>query len=323
MYQLTSTGGQFLRYDSGIGDDGRILIFASDQGLELLSNSEHWFCDGTFKVCPEIFYQVYTIHALVNGRVLPCLFALLPNKNQQTYQIFFREISNLVPGIPQDILFDFERAAMNTMQLLLPNVEIKGCFFHLSSNIWKHIQSAGLQERYNEDPEFALHLRMLAALAFVPENNVIQYFNQLCDSIQQVYADDCVEILDYFENHYIGRFRRNAPRRPPLFSLDIWNMFHRTQHELPRTNNSIEGWHRAFQANVSAWHPTIYRFLDILKREESMARVSILQVLGGHPPPPVSRRYVDCNERILRIVDNFPNMTPMRYLRSIAHNLSL
>ena len=48
MYQLTSTGGQFLRYDSGIGDDGRILIFPSNQGLELLSNSEHWFCDGTF-----------------------------------------------------------------------------------------------------------------------------------------------------------------------------------------------------------------------------------------------------------------------------------
>ena len=55
---------------------------------------------------------------------------------------------------------------MNTMQLLSPNVEIKGCFFHLSSNIWKHIQSAGLQERYIEDPDFTLHLRMLAALAF-------------------------------------------------------------------------------------------------------------------------------------------------------------
>ena len=126
MYQLTSTGGQFLRYDSGIGDDERILIFASDQGLELLSNSEHWLCDGTFKVCSEIFYQVYTIYALVNGRVFPCLLALLPNKNQQTYETFFREISNLVPGIPQDILFDFERAAMNTLELLLPNVEIKG-----------------------------------------------------------------------------------------------------------------------------------------------------------------------------------------------------
>ena len=133
-----------------------------------------------------------------------------------------------------------------------------------------------------------------------------------------------MEILNYFENHYIGRFRRNAPRRPPLSSLNIWKMFRRMQYELPRTNNSIERCHGTFQANVSACHPKIYRFLDILKREESMARVSMLQALGGHPPPPVRQQYVDCNERILRIVNNnSPNMAPMRYIRSIAHNLSL
>ena len=63
-------------------------------------------------------YQVYTIYALGNnGRVLPYLVALLPSKNQHTYETFFKEISNLVPGIPQDILLDFERAAMNTLEL--------------------------------------------------------------------------------------------------------------------------------------------------------------------------------------------------------------
>ena len=104
--------------------------------------------------------------------------------------------------------------------------------------------------------------------------------------------------------------------------MGIWNMFHRTQHELHRTKNSKEGWNRAFQGHVSACHPTIYRFLDILKSEESMAKVSILEALGRHPPPPVRQRYIDCNERILRIVDNFPNMAAIRYLHSIAYNWS-
>ena len=104
------------------------------------------------------------------------------------------------------------------MQLLLPNVEIKGCLFHLSSKIWKHIQSVGLQDRYNEDSEFSLPLRMLAALTFVPENNVTQCFSQVCDIIPQVYAGDCEQILNYFENHYNGRFRRNAPRKTPVFN---------------------------------------------------------------------------------------------------------
>ena len=51
LYYLTSAGGQFLQYDSRFGGDGRILIFLSDQGLQLLLNSEHWFWDVTFKVC--------------------------------------------------------------------------------------------------------------------------------------------------------------------------------------------------------------------------------------------------------------------------------
>ena len=75
---------------------------------------------------------------------------------------------NLVPGILQDTLFNFERRAVNTIQLPLPNEKITDCFFDLSSNTWKHAQSAGLYNRYKEDPEFALHLRMLAALTFVP-----------------------------------------------------------------------------------------------------------------------------------------------------------
>jgi len=92
-----------------------------------------------------------------------------------------------------------------------------------------------------------------------------------------------------------------------LFQLAIWNMFERVNDELPRTNNSIEVWHRAFQENVAACHPTFYRFLDTPKREE-VVRVSILQTLGGHPPPAARRRYNDCNERITRIVNNFVNM---------------
>ena len=121
---------------------------------------------------------------------------------------------------------------------------------------------------------------------------------------------------------YAGRFRRNAVRRPPVFPINLWNMFHRTDAELPRTNNSIEGWHRSFNAQVSSYHPTFWKFLDNIKREESLTRVQILHCFGGHAPPPQRRRYVDSSARILRIVDDYPNREPIYYLQSIAHNLS-
>ena len=83
-----------------------------------------------------------------------------------------------------------------------------------------------------------------------------------------------------------------------------------------------EGWHRAFQSNLTGCHPTFWTFLAVLKREEGIVRVSILQHLGGPHPPPQRRRYLDCNARIVRIIDDLRNRETLQYLRSIAHNLS-
>ena len=97
----------------------------------------------------------------------------------------------------------------------------------------------------------------------------------------------------------------------------------RTQAELPRTNNHIEGWHNRFSLNVDGVHPTIWKFIESLQREESMVRAEINQVLGGHPVTQ-KKKYAQCAERVKNIVDAYPvrRADIMGYLRSIAHNLS-
>ena len=87
---------------------------------------------------------------------------------------------------------------------------MKGCFFYLCSNLCKVIQRSGLQQRYIDDAEFANTLRMIAGLAFAPPDEVEAYFEQYCDYARNLYDDDCGPIIDYFEDTYIGRFRRNA-----------------------------------------------------------------------------------------------------------------
>ena len=105
---------------------------------------------------------------------------------------------------PTDILMDFERAALNSVCQVYPNSEIKGCFHHFSSNIWKYIQNLGLQNHYQDDENFALWLRMLSALAFVPPNDVIRYFELLIDEIRNNFNDEGDDLIDYFEDTYIG-----------------------------------------------------------------------------------------------------------------------
>ena len=307
-FATTERGDRFLFYDSGVGDENRILLFATDQALDLLRSSDNWFGDGTFDVSPEIFFQVYTIHAICHGKVVPCMFGLLPNKQEATYNVMMRELNNHLNGhSPTDILFDFERAAMNSAENTFPGVRVHGCFFHLSKHIWKHIQRNGLSQLYENNDNFALYMRMIPATAFVDTPDVPQAFYDLETEIRNNFGNQngVDAVLDYFEDTYIGRQRRGRPRAQPMFLIELWNMYDRTLEELPRTNNEIEGWHNRFNGNCDGSHPTLWKLLKSFKREESLVRAEIFQLIGGHPVVQ-KRKYADCAARVLNIVEDYP-----------------
>ena len=91
-------------------------------------------------------------------------------------------------------------------------------------------------------------------------------------------------------------------------------MLNQPDEQLPRTNNNIEVWHNSFQANVSSTHPKLWKFLDVLLREECIVPVRILQNQARHAPEPRRRRYADCNALFLRIADDYPDRQVMDYL---------
>jgi len=62
-YQQTLTQKRFLLMDFFLkrGTE-RVLVFATDQQMELLFNSTTIFVDGTFSTAPNGFNQVFLIH---------------------------------------------------------------------------------------------------------------------------------------------------------------------------------------------------------------------------------------------------------------------
>ena len=92
------------------------------------------------------------------------------------------------------------------MHHLNQHIEIKDCFYCLSSNIWKRIYEFGLQQRYNDGQEFTLNLRMLGEVAFLVPNDVILGFENLRDYPRNVHNGDADDLLEYFEGTYIGRY---------------------------------------------------------------------------------------------------------------------
>ena len=120
----------------------------------------------------------------------------LTNKNEDTYNRLFEQLFQLVNNLsngPNDVLVDFERSAINAFQNR--NIEVQGFFYHLSANIWKHTQHMGLSQRYNQEEEFALHIRMLQVLEFLPADDVIEGFEELVDTIRVLYDDVADDLL--------------------------------------------------------------------------------------------------------------------------------
>ena len=136
--------------------------------IEMLELSQIWLVDGIFKTAPLLFEQVYCIHGLRGGPtpledgLLPSFFALLPNTSQETYMKMWEAIKQLCPHAhPMHLLMDFEKAAANAFSHFWPKTLVKGCFFHLTQNIFRKIQAEGLQHEYQHNEDFALQMKLL------------------------------------------------------------------------------------------------------------------------------------------------------------------
>ncbi|KAL4152975.1 hypothetical protein QTP88_000808 [Uroleucon formosanum] len=65
----------------------------------------------------------------------------------------------------------------------------------------------------------------------------------------------------------------------------------------PRTNNAVEGWHRAFNSALGANHVTVWKFINMLKREQSLQEAKMEQRIAGVPQQKKRRKYKDLDER--------------------------
>ena len=70
-YEMTLNNQQFLLHQ-----DQDIIIFGTQQNLQILAQSATIYMDGTFKSAPEMFTQLYTIHATYRDHVIPAIYTV-------------------------------------------------------------------------------------------------------------------------------------------------------------------------------------------------------------------------------------------------------
>ena len=273
-FSKTHDGEDFVFYDSGDNDEEKIIVFTTEKSMDLLRRSEFWHADGTFKVAPSIFYQLF-IYSYFNNSTLPLVYALLPNKIESTYERLFNLFSDLMP---RSITIDFELAIKSAIVKIFPTCSINYCLFHLGQSINRKVNSLGLSTRYGNDPEFKLHCKMLSALVFLPVDDVEMGYKAIENNLEDEEFD---LILDYFEEYYIGQFALNK-RKPPRFAVESWNCFKRFETGEARTDNGAESFNSVFaNSTVDTKHPPFFTLLGKLQDEQKMTELKIAKLRAG------------------------------------------
>lgn len=72
-------------------------MYTTNKLLHYLSRSKYWLADGTFKIVPKIFHQLYVIHGSVyNNVTFPMVLGLMTNKDKASYDTFIELYWNVV-----------------------------------------------------------------------------------------------------------------------------------------------------------------------------------------------------------------------------------
>ena len=224
--------------------------------------------------------------------MVPVCYALLPDKNSDTYKRLFRLLQrkaaqfNLVIN-PTIIQVDFEKAVINTISEVFPLASIRGCYFHFTQSIWRAVQRHGLTVAYREDGIVAKIVRRTLGLPFLTANRVENVWLRVIEECPQ----QCQEFVDYVTSTYVDEI--NA-----CFPHEIWCHFDNATGI--RTNNDLESRNGKFK-QVFRRHPNIFRFIECLKDVQEEEELNLRGLRAGVAPPTPRRKYAQATERLQRL----------------------
>ena len=84
----------------------------------------------------------------------------------------------------------------------------------------------------------------------------------------------------------------------------MWNVRQRVLNDLPRANNSVEGFHNALRSSITSTHPNLWKLCKDLKAEEVLSQTKIAHVRRGDSMTK-KKSYQIIIARLKRLVENY------------------
>jgi hypothetical protein len=193
-------------------------------------------------------------------------------------------------------LIDFEMPVIKEIQSVFgKDIKISGCYVHFRRNLRRNLQKQKhLQTLSLKCMKFYCFVSAIVALAYVPEAEVVSYYQALLEEdlpatfeairehIGQGNDDDFQEFdnirksvdsfLQYVEKTYIGQPGRLGTWNPPRFPISLWNQHEATVAMESTTTNANEAFHAVLRKMVRP-NATFWSVVDDLKNMEARVRV--------------------------------------------------
>lgn len=141
---------------------------------------------------------------------VPLAFILMSHKRKRDYSAVFVHILSLItepennyPKV-KEIVSDFEKAVWVSLRNLLPQVEIKGCSFHLNQAMYRHIKKIGLGPQYRKNQQTRTLCRELLSLNLLPAEKIEKRFNAIVDEVSNMRENALLKnFCNYIERTWI------------------------------------------------------------------------------------------------------------------------
>ncbi|KRX49799.1 hypothetical protein T05_7326 [Trichinella murrelli] len=95
-FRTTMAGEDFLLWQSA---SSHILVLATGSNIRLMATRRTWALDGTFKIVPQWYQQLFTIHAFLAGKLVLAVYCLCTDKDIPTYGFILSKSG--ITGNPQ------------------------------------------------------------------------------------------------------------------------------------------------------------------------------------------------------------------------------
>ncbi len=102
-----------------------------------------------------------------------------------------------------------------------------------------------------------------------------------------------------------------------IYARELWSVHDRVVKDLPRTNNSVEAWHKAFEMCFGA-KPGVYKLIQNFREEQKLSELARSDLAAGKFYSKVTNKEI----RIYFMCTTFNSNNIDEYLKGMAQNLA-